>query len=62
MVFRSIDRVFDQAPPAVAGLGVPVIYGLSFGHISSKYTLPFGTRAKLDTEKQTLTMLESSVT
>ena len=45
----------------LAGLGVPVIYGLSFGHISSKFTLPFGTRAELDTYKQTITMLESSV-
>jgi muramoyltetrapeptide carboxypeptidase len=45
----------------LAELGVPVIYGLSLGHISSKFTLPFGTRAELDTEKQTITMLESSV-
>lgn len=46
----------------LAGLGVPVIYGLSFGHISNKFTLPFGSEAELDTEKQTITMLESSVT
>lgn len=46
----------------LAGLGVPVVYGLSFGHISSKYTLPFGSRAELDTETRSITMLESSVT
>lgn len=46
----------------LAGLGVPVIHGLSFGHISNKFTLPFGINAKLDTDKQTITMLESSVT
>ncbi len=45
----------------LATLDVPVIYGLSFGHISSKFTLPFGTRAELDTDEQTITMLESSV-
>lgn len=45
----------------LAGLGVPVIHGLSFGHISNKFTLPFGNKAELDTEKQTITMLESSV-
>jgi muramoyltetrapeptide carboxypeptidase len=45
----------------LAELGVPVIHGLSFGHISNKYTLPFGSNAELDTEKQTITMLESSV-
>jgi muramoyltetrapeptide carboxypeptidase len=45
----------------LANLDVPVIYGLSFGHISSKFTLPFGSRAEMDTDKQTITMLESSV-
>jgi muramoyltetrapeptide carboxypeptidase len=45
----------------LAGLGVPVIYGMPFGHISSKFTLPFGSRAELDTEKQKIKMLESSV-
>jgi muramoyltetrapeptide carboxypeptidase len=45
----------------LARLEIPVIYGLSFGHISSKFTLPFGSRAELDTAKQTITMLESSV-
>lgn len=42
-------------------LGIPVIYGLSFGHIVNKFTLPFGIRARLDAERQTMTLLEKAV-
>lgn len=42
-------------------LGVPVIYGLSFGHIRDQFTLPVGIKAELDTEKATITFLETSV-
>ena len=42
-------------------LGVPVIYGLSFGHITNKFTLPFGIEAELDTHTHKLTLLENSV-
>lgn len=42
-------------------LGVPVIYGLSFGHISNKYTLPFGVKAQLNTYNKSLTLLEPAV-
>jgi len=47
------DRLYD--------LGVPVIYGLSFGHIENKYTLPFGINAELDVMKQTITLEEPAV-
>lgn len=39
----------------------PVIYGLPFGHIAPQCVLPLGVRARLDTEAQTLTLLESAV-
>lgn len=42
-------------------LGVPVIYGLSFGHVENKYTIPFGIEAELDVQKQTLTLTEPAV-
>jgi muramoyltetrapeptide carboxypeptidase len=42
-------------------LGIPVIYGLSFGHIKNKFTLPFGIKAKLDTYNKRLTLLEEAV-
>ena len=39
-------------------LNIPVIYGMSFGHIQNKFTLPFGIDAVLDTVEQTITLLE----
>ncbi|MDA3862157.1 MAG: LD-carboxypeptidase [Melioribacteraceae bacterium] len=42
-------------------LGVPVIYGLSFGHVENKYTIPFGINAELDVQKQTITLTEPAV-
>jgi muramoyltetrapeptide carboxypeptidase len=42
-------------------LGIPVIYGLSFGHIRDQFTLPVGIEAELDTENQTMTFLETGV-
>ncbi|MCK9212199.1 MAG: LD-carboxypeptidase [Ignavibacteriaceae bacterium] len=42
-------------------LGIPVLYGLSFGHIVNKFTLPFGINAELDVDNQSLTLLEKAV-
>ncbi|MFK7946294.1 MAG: LD-carboxypeptidase [Saprospiraceae bacterium] len=42
-------------------LKVPIIYGMSFGHISNQFTLPLGIQAKLDTTNKTLTLLEPAV-
>ena len=42
-------------------LGIPVIYGLSFGHIRDQFTLPIGIEAELDTENATMTFLETGV-
>jgi muramoyltetrapeptide carboxypeptidase len=42
-------------------LGIPVVYGLSFGHIRDQFTLPVGTEAELDATNATLTLLETSV-
>ena len=47
------DRLYD--------LGIPVIYGMSFGHISNKFTLPVGIMANLNVLNRTLTLLESAV-
>ena len=45
----------------LGGLGIPVLYGLSFGHIQQNATLPFGIRARLDADQKTLTLLEKAV-
>lgn len=39
-------------------LNIPVIYGLSFGHVENKLVLPYGCRAELNTSPATLTLLE----
>ncbi len=44
-----------------AYLARPAVYGYSFGHIAHQFTLPVGIRARLDTNAQTLTLLESAV-
>lgn len=42
-------------------LGIPVMYGFSFGHISNTCTLPIGIKAKLDAENFRLTLLEKAI-
>lgn len=43
-------------------LRIPVIYGLSFGHIRDNLTLPIGIKAEMDTDDSTITLIESAVT
>ena len=52
-----VEVVKDQ----FAGLGIPVIYGLSFGHIRDQFTFPIGVEAQLDTADASLTLLQSGV-
>lgn len=42
-------------------LNIPVIYGLSFGHIADQCTLPIGIEATLDTSEQTITLEELAI-
>ncbi|MCK9424951.1 MAG: LD-carboxypeptidase [Ignavibacteriaceae bacterium] len=42
-------------------LRIPVLYGLSFGHVVNKFTLPFGINVALDVDNQKLTLLEKAV-
>lgn len=53
----TIDVIKDR----LGDLGIPVIYGLSFGHIREQFTLPIGVEAEFDTENATITFLESGV-
>lgn len=55
------QTVIDVAKDQFGGLGIPVIYGLSFGHIREQFTLPVGIEAELDTQNATVTLLESGV-
>lgn len=55
--FTLSEVLMDRLYP----LGIPVVYGLSFGHITNKFTIPTGIKARLDTEAATLTLLEPAV-
>ncbi len=55
--FSLQDVLYDRLYP----LGIPVIYGMSFGHIVNKMTLPIGIRAELDTVYERITLLEPAV-
>lgn len=45
----------------LGNLGIPVIYGLSFGHIREQFTLPLGIEAEMNTSDATVTFLEAAV-
>lgn len=54
----SLDDTVDQH---LSPLTRPAVAGYSFGHIRNQFTIPVGLRARLDTERQTLTLLEPAV-
>jgi muramoyltetrapeptide carboxypeptidase len=54
----TLDQTLDiHLQPLVK----PAVTGYSFGHIRNQFTIPMGIRATLDTERQTLTLLEPAV-
>lgn len=55
------QSLMDVLKDRLGDLGIPVIYGLSFGHIRDQFTLPIGIEAELDTENATMTFLETGV-
>ncbi|MCK5822133.1 MAG: LD-carboxypeptidase [Bacteroidales bacterium] len=42
-------------------LGIPISYGLSFGHIDTMITIPNGIKARMNGDKNTLKLLEKAV-
>ncbi|THC43556.1 LD-carboxypeptidase [Massilia sp. Mn16-1_5] len=42
-------------------LSIPAVTGYSIGHIRDQFTIPMGIRATLDTQRQTVTLLEPAV-
>ncbi len=55
----SLMEMFEDR---LGHLNLPIIYGLSFGHIKNHMTLPVGIEAELDTTKRTIRLLERGVT
>ena len=58
---ENSQSLIDCLKDRLGQLGIPVIYGLSFGHISNQLTLPVGIEAELNTEGGVLTLLEAAV-
>jgi len=50
----TLREVIDER---TRDLGIPVVYGLPFGHVKSKLTIPVGLRAELDASNKTLRVL-----
>lgn len=55
------QSLIDVVKDRLGDLGIPVIYGLSFGHIRDQFTMPVGIEAELDTTNATMTLLETGV-
>jgi muramoyltetrapeptide carboxypeptidase len=56
------DAVRQVMRDRLGGLGVPVAWGMRFGHIAPQPTIPLGVPAELDADNGTLTFLEPAVT
>jgi muramoyltetrapeptide carboxypeptidase len=54
----TLDDTTDQH---LRPLSIPAVTGWSFGHIRHQCTLPMGIRTRMDTHRQTLTLLEPAV-
>jgi len=59
--FSGSFSLMEVLRDRLGNLGIPVIYGLSFGHVADKFTLPFGGKAELNTETMQLKLIESAV-
>jgi len=51
----------DALRDRLGGLGIPVVYGIPFGHVDHQATFAYGISAKLDADRMVLTILEAAV-
>ncbi len=59
--FDSSFTLAEVLKNRLGDLNIPVVYGMSFGHVKNKFILPVGIKAELDASKQTITLLEKPV-
>jgi muramoyltetrapeptide carboxypeptidase len=55
---NSIEDVLEYY---LRPLGIPVLYGLPFGHTDDIATLPLGLKVRIDADRKTFEVLESGV-
>lgn len=58
---KDTQSLIEVLRDRLGNLGIPVIYGLSFGHIREQFTLPVGIEAEMDTSDATVTFSEAAV-
>ncbi len=56
--FDSSFTLIEVLKNRLEDLNIPVVYGMSFGHVKNKFILPVGIKAELDASKQTIMILE----
>jgi len=54
----ELAEIFDEV---LSWVKAPTIEGIQYGHVARKLTLPFGLHARIDANRGTLSVLESSV-
>lgn len=59
--FSKSFNLMEVLKDRLNGLKIPVVYGMSFGHVKDKFTIPFGALAELYADQQTFTLLEPAV-
>jgi len=57
---RSLS-LMDTFKDRLGHLNMPIIYGLSFGHIQNHFTIPVGIEAEMNTNEMSLKLLEKAV-
>ena len=57
---RSLS-LMDTLKDRLGHLDIPIIYGLSFGHIKNHFIMPIGVEAEMNTHDMSLKLLEESV-
>lgn len=68
-VFKGCDRLktsdnftlMEVIRDRIAPLGIPAMYGMSFGHVPHNLTLPIGVNAYFNATKKQLRLLEAAV-
>ena len=55
--FTLKEVIMDRIAP----LGIPAVYGMSFGHVENNFTFPIGIKAEFNAKDMTLTLQEKAV-
>ena len=59
--FSNSFNLMEVLKDRLSNLNIPVAYGLSFGHVKDKFTIPFGIKAELDADNYKLKLLDTAV-